>query len=72
MKYFVETTYFDEPNDREIFDTIEEAAEYYTQAIDAARSYGTQFFGDWAQIRIGRISDKGREIIRRYTNEATA
>ena len=71
MKYFVETTYFDQPTDREIFDTIEEAAEYYTQAIDAARSYGVHF-GDWAQIRIGRISDKGREIIRRYTNEATA
>ena len=71
MKYFVETTYFDEPNDREIFDTIEEAAEYYTQAIDTARSYGVHF-GDWAQIRLGTISNKGREIIRRYTNEATA
>ena len=71
MKYFVETTYFDEPNDREIFDTIEEAAEYYTQAIDTARSYGVHF-GDWAQIRLGKISNKGREIIRRYTNEATA
>jgi hypothetical protein len=71
MKYFVETTYFDEPNDREIFDTIEEAAEYYTQAIDAARSYGVHF-GDWAQIRRGTINAKGRTITQRHTNEAAA
>jgi hypothetical protein len=71
MEYFVEITFYDEPSDREIFDNIEEAAEYYSQAIDNARNYGTHF-GDWAQIRIGKISNKGREIMRRFTNEATA
>ena len=70
MEYFVEITFYDEPNDREVFGTIEEAAEYYTQAIDTARSFGTHF-GDWAQIRLGKISNKGREIMRRFTNEAT-
>ena len=71
MEYFVEITFYDEPNDREIFDTIEEAAEYYTQAIDTARSFGTHF-GDWAQIRLGKISTEGRKITHRYTNEVTA
>lgn len=71
MQYFVEVTFYDEPNDREIFDTIGEAAEYYTQAIDTARSHGVHF-GDWAQIRLGKISNKGREIMRRFTNEVDA
>ena len=72
MQYFVEVTFYDEPNDREIFDTIEDAAEAYAQAIDAARNYGTNFFGDWAQIRMGKISNKSREIMRRFTNEDNA
>ena len=71
MQYFTEITYFDEPTDREVFDTAEEAAEAYAQAIDTARTFGTHF-GDWAQIRLGKISNKGREIMRRFTNEATA
>ena len=71
MEYFVEIAFYDEPKHFEIFDTIEESAEYYTQAIDATRSYGVHF-GDWAQIRLGKISNKGRKIMHRHTNEVIA
>ena len=71
MKYFVEITFYDEPNDREIFDTAEEAAEAYAQAIDDARTFGVHF-GDWAQIRRGTLSTEGRKITHRHTNEVTA
>ena len=43
MQYFTEVTYFDDDTTREIFDTAEEAAEAYAQAIDEARIYGV----DW-------------------------
>jgi hypothetical protein len=71
MKYFTEITYFDEPTDREVFYTAEDAAEAYAQAIDQARTYGVHF-GDWAQIRRGTITTKGRTITHRHNNEVTA
>ena len=71
MQYFTEVTYFDDDTTREVFDTAEEAAEAYAQAIDQASTYGVHF-GDWSQIRLGKISNKGREIMRRFTNETTA
>lgn len=71
MQYFTEITYFDEPTDREVFDTAEEAAEAYAQAIDQASIYGVHF-GDWAQIRRGTLSTEGRKITHRHTNEVTA
>ena len=71
MQYFTEITYFDEPTDREVFDTAEEAAEAYALAIDQARAYGVHF-GDWAQIRRGTLSTEGRKITHRHTNEVTA
>ena len=71
MQYFTEVTYFDDDTTHEVFDTAEEAAEAYAQAIDQARTFGVHF-GDWAQIRLGKISSKGRQIMRRFTNEATA
>ena len=71
MEYFTEVTYFDDDTTREVFDTAEEAAEAYAQAIDQARTYGVHF-GDWAQIRRGTLSTEGRKITHRHTNEATA
>lgn len=71
MQYFTEVTYFDDDTTREVFDTAEEAAEAYAQAIDQASTYGVHF-GDWAQIRRGTINAKGRTITQRHTNEAAA
>ena len=67
MKHFTEITFYDEPTDRQHYDTAEEAAEAFADAIDAAQSQG-HHFGDWAQIRQGTETAKARKITRRFNN----
>jgi len=71
MTHFVEVTFYDEPTDREHYDTAAEAAEAYAEAITAAAEQG-RHFGDWAQIRRGTETSQGRKITHRTTNEADA
>lgn len=65
-RFFSEVTYYDEPNEREYFDTAEEAADAYGEAIEQFFTLG-HHFGDVAQIRRGYETAQGRTITHRHT-----
>lgn len=67
-RFFSEITYYDEPNEREYFDTAEDAAAAYGEAIEQFFNMG-HHFGDVAQIRRGFETAQGRTITHRHTAE---